>query len=123
MKHDERRSYPRLRDEALGVRLSFDESCLVTHTVNISASGIYCKVGKEIPLMSRLKLLLMLPGDTDAQSEKSGMEINGVVVREHPVIIDGEVKHYDVAIFFEDLSPKTREIILSYIKRRNKPAV
>ena len=46
---------------ALPVRLE-DGSTGVTH--NISASGIYCKLDREIPLMSRVKLILMMPDPT-----------------------------------------------------------
>ncbi len=118
MVDQERRTFPRITDEGLSLKLNTGDFDTITHTLNLSASGIYCKVDKEIPLMSRVNLMLMLPGAT--KDDKIALEVSGVVVREHPVIIDGATKHYDVAIFFEDLSPKNREIILSYISNREK---
>jgi hypothetical protein len=44
--------------------------------------------------------------------------VTGIVVREHPVIIDGAIKHYDMAIFFDNLSDSDRETISAYISRK-----
>lgn len=113
---EERRKFPRLDDDSLSVKLDGFDS--ITHTLNISPSGVYCKVDKELPLMSRVRLMLMVP---DASKDKGGiknLEVSGIVVREHPVIVDGVIKHYDIAIFFEDLSAKDKEIIASYISRK-----
>ena len=112
----ERRQFPRLDDSTLSLKLEGFDS--ITHTLNISTSGVYCKVDKELPLMSRVKLMLMVP---DASKESSGManlEVSGIVVRQHPVIIDGAIKHYDMAIFFEDLSGRDKEIISAYINKK-----
>jgi hypothetical protein len=70
--------------------------------------------------MSRVKLMLMIPDPARREKEVKGVELEGVVVRTHPVIINGEVKHYDVAIFFDTtLEPKTKELIADYIARKN----
>ncbi|MBI4974423.1 MAG: PilZ domain-containing protein [Candidatus Omnitrophica bacterium] len=118
MATEERRGYPRIQDEGLSLKLKLGDFDAVTHTLNLSASGVYCKVDKEIPLMSRVKLILMVPDSSKEGGTTRSLEVLGVVVREHPVIIDGKTKHYDVAIFFEDLSDKDREIISNYIVRK-----
>lgn len=114
----ERRSYPRVADDNIALRLKVDQFDTITHTLNISASGIYCKVGTELPLMSRVQLMLMFPGDGQGKEERRPLELTGVVVREHPVIIDGEIKHYDVAIFFDGLTEKNKEAISQYVTPR-----
>ena len=114
MTKEDRRLSPRIEDSRLAVKLKLGGYDSIIHTLNISASGVYCKIDKEIPLMSRVKLALMLPGHTTLD----GVEITGVVVREHPVIINGEIKHYDTAIFFEDISQKDKDAILAYISKR-----
>jgi len=114
----ERRSYPRVVDDNVALRLRVDQFDAITHTVNISASGIYCKVGNELPLMSRVQLMLMFPGDGRGKETRRPLELTGVVVREHPVIIDGKVKHYDVAIFFDGLTEKDKEAISRYVTPR-----
>lgn len=119
MASHERRVAHRIKDEELPLKIvvgGFDTS---THTLNISSSGLYCKVGKEIPLMSRVKLMLMIPDPVKNDKEAKGVEVDGVVVRTHPVIIGGETKHYDVAIFFDTApEPRAKEIIAGYIARK-----
>lgn len=117
----ERRSFPRIKDEGLSLRLNVGSFDTVTHTLDISASGLYCKVDKEIPLMSRVRIALMVP-DPLAKEEKrvKSLEVDGVVVREHPVIIDGSIKHYDIAVFFDSLSSKDRDVIQNYISTNKK---
>ena len=58
-------------------------------------------------------------GARKERAEKN-LEIDGVVVREHPVIIDGVIKHYDAAIFFDNLSPKDREAIQNYVLSKKR---
>ena len=121
MTEQDRRLFPRIDDEGLSLRLEAGDFDTTTHTLNVSASGIYCKVDKEIPLMSRVKLMLMLPAyPKEEKASSHGIEVGGVVVRQHPVIIDGVIKHYDVAIFFDDLAKKDRDVILNYISVRKK---
>jgi hypothetical protein len=115
MVSEERRKSPRLEDEGLSLKLEGFDS--VTHTLNISPSGVYCKVEKELPLMSRLKLALVIP-DPSKDGGMKNMEVTGVVVRQHPVVIDGVTKHYDVAIFFEDLSQQDKNAISAYIAKK-----
>jgi hypothetical protein len=117
MSSQERREFPRVKDEGLSLKLRLDDYDSITHTMNISSSGVYCKLDKELPLMSRVKLMLMIP-DPVKESTLRNLEVNGAVVRQHPVVIDGVVKHYDVAIFFEDLSEKDKELIAGYINRK-----
>lgn len=117
MAQEERRRAPRIPDEGLSIKLNMDGFDTVTHTLNISESGVYCKVDKEIPLMSRVRLVFMIPDFLKNNSPLKSLELDGVVVREHPVIIDGQKRHYDIAIFFENLSPGDKEIISNYISR------
>lgn len=115
----ERRTFPRIADKDFAMELKLGEFDTLIHTLNVSASGVYCKIDRPIPLMSRVKLALMVPGLKNADSTPMQIETTGVVVREHPVIIDGQKKHYDIAIFFEDLSDEGRRIIQDYISRVN----
>lgn len=111
----ERRLYPRVTDEGIFLKLNAGDFDVMTHTLNLSASGIYCKVDKEMPLMSRVNLMLMIPDLSKDTGATSPLEVSGVVVRQHPVIMDGQTKHYDVAIFFDNLPPNSREAIEKYV--------
>ena len=118
MPNEERRRSPRIKDEELSIKLNVGDFDTVAHTLNLSSTGLYCKIPKEIPLMSRVRLALEIPDMTKEDRTTSRLELDGVVVREHPVIIDGETKHYDIAIFFDSLSNKDREAISGYISRK-----
>lgn len=119
----EKRKYPRLKDENVSLKVRSGEVDIITKSLDISASGVYCKVEKEIPLLSRIKVLLILPkikkGRADEEKTMK-VETDGVVVREHPVIKDGQIDHYDVAIFFDNISAKDRERLLEYINQKEK---
>lgn len=107
----EKRKYPRIKDGNISLKVKSGDIDIITKSLDISASGIYCKVQKEVPVMSRIKSILILPGGAK-------VETDGVVVREHPVIEDGRITHYDVAIFFDNISAKDREAILAYIQKK-----
>jgi len=112
----ERRTYPRIDDRQVTLRVKSDvfESA-ISQSINISASGVYCKCDTEIPLMSRVQIMLMLPAAEGESKQFKKIETDGVVVREHPVIQEGKILHYDVAIFFDSLTERDRENIKDYI--------
>lgn len=116
MKNPERRKYPRVQDKNISIKFAGDGFDTITQSLDVSASGIYCKVNKRIPLMTRVQLVLVLPAK--GGSGATNLQVDGVVVREHPVIKDGTVQHYDVAIFFDSLMPKERKILSDYIATR-----
>ena len=117
----EKRKYARIKDEGVSLKVKSSDIDIITKSLDISASGVYCKVEKEIPLMSRIKVILIVPkmktdGAEEAQTVK--IETDGVVVREHPVIVQGKIAHYDVAIFFDNISAKDRKVLLEYTQKR-----
>ena len=116
----EKRQYPRVKDVNVSLKVKSKDDDIITKSLDISASGVYCKLEKEMPLMSRIKIILIIPkiqsGEKSTQNIK--IETDGVVVREHPVIENGKIIHYDAAIFFDNMSVKDREHILSYINSR-----
>ena len=114
---NERRRFPRIKDNKVSLKLKTDQfESAISQSLNISASGVYCKIDKELPLMSRVKIILMLPEKSpEAPHKAQKIETEGVVVREHPVIENGKIMHYDVAVFFDNLSAKDREVIKKYI--------
>jgi len=120
MVKEERRQFPRIADEDVGVSVDLEGFGTVSHTMNLSASGMYCKVDKDIPVMSRVRLRLILPDFEREDKKGRPLEVDGVVVRGHPVIIDGVTKHYDIAVFFDNISQKSKDAILAYITRKKK---
>lgn len=118
MKNAERRKHPRIKDNDISVKLSGDGFDTITQSLDVSASGIYCKIDRRMPLMTRVQLMLVIPGKQGAAP--INLNIDGVVVREHAVLKEGVVQHYDVAIFFDSLMPKERKLIADYIESKVK---
>lgn len=119
--HAEKRKYARVKDANVSLKVKLPDIDIITKSLDISASGVYCKVEKEIPLMSRIKVILIVPksetgGPESGQTQK--IETDGVVVREHPVIAGDKIAHYDVAIFFDNISAKDRTILLDYTAKK-----
>jgi len=113
----ERRKYPRVDANSISLKLKSGQfNDVISQSLNISASGVYCKVENEIPLMSRLGIILMIP----AGKKTKKIETEGVIVRQHPVIEDGKVVHYDIAVFFDNISAKERGILKNYIEKGEK---
>ena len=110
----ERRKHPRIKDKNISVKLKGEGFEAITQSLDVSASGIYCKVTERIPLMTRLEIVLSLPNEKNPSSP-TVLDVEGVVVREHPVLKGGRAEHYDVAIFFHSLLPKEREKLARYI--------
>ena len=113
----EKRKYPRIKDEGVSLKVESGDINIITKTLDLSASGVYCKVEKEIPLLSRIRITLVIPGSAkNSSSRQKNLTIatEGVVVREHPVIVDGKFMHYDVAIFFDQISQRDKQHILDY---------
>jgi hypothetical protein len=115
----ERRKYPRVKDKNISIKLSGEGFDTITQSLDVSASGVYCKVTEKIPVMTRVQVVLTLPGKNKS-ARPVNMNIDGVVVREHPVMKDGRVEHYDVAIFFNTLLPKERDLLVKYIESKSK---
>ncbi|MEE9500138.1 MAG: PilZ domain-containing protein [Candidatus Omnitrophota bacterium] len=120
-KRMEKRKYPRLKDENISLKVKSGDIDIITKSLDISASGVYCKIEKEVPLMSRIKVVLIVPKpktDKEPAPRAAKIETDGVVVREHPVIVDGKIAHYDIAIFFDNISAKDREALFEYTNQR-----
>jgi hypothetical protein len=115
----ERRKHPRVRDKNISIKLSGQGHNVITQSLDVSASGLYCKVDGKIPVMTRVSITLSLPSGK-GESEPLVMDLDGVVVREHAVKENGKVLHYDIAIFFNTLMPRERQALIQYINSRNR---
>jgi len=115
----ERRRFPRIKDRDISIELTAEGFSTITQSLDVSASGIYCKVDRHIPVMTRMQVILKLP--KEAKSSKFiTMKIDGVVVREHLVKKEQDKKYYDVAIFFNTLTSSERNILIQYINNKMK---
>lgn len=107
----ERRAYPRL-NKNLPLKIKLDQFELATQTQNISCSGIYCKVKQQIPLMTKLKIMLFLPIKLKNNKETiKEISCQGVIVRIEPDTNGA----YNTAIFFNQISNPAKEKIAQYV--------
>lgn len=111
-KIEEKRSTPRV-EEKLPIRVAEGDYRAVVETKNISASGVYFTTEKAIPPMSKVIITLLLP--TSAR-KNTKVECNGTVVRIVPISAQNKTM-YETAIFFDDITEKTKNIILRHVKK------
>ncbi|MBN1871856.1 MAG: PilZ domain-containing protein [Candidatus Omnitrophica bacterium] len=108
----EKRQTPRI-EKKLPLKVMEGDYCTVVETKNISATGVYFTTDKPLPLMSKVMITLLLPG---TRSKNKKIVCSGTVVRIVP--IDSEKKQiFETAIFFDDVTDKTREAISRYVKK------
>ena len=107
----EQRKFPRA-SRNVPVKISQADGDIVTETVNISRAGAYCKVGKYIEPMTKLKVNLLLPGAKGSGSNGKKISCEGVVVR---VVEVNYENAYNLAIFFNDLNQRDAELISDYV--------
>ncbi|KJJ83974.1 Type IV pilus assembly PilZ domain protein [Candidatus Omnitrophus magneticus] len=113
----ERRKHPRIQDPDIGIQLSAGGFDMLTQSLNISASGIFCSVKERIPLMTRLQIVLSLPEKTK-QISATVLNLEGIVVRENPVMNKDKIKHYDLAICFNSLTYREKTKLAEYINSK-----
>ncbi len=113
----ERRRFPRV-EACLPLKLfSAAEADFITETINIGSGGAYCRTEKFIPVMTRLKILMLLPKE-DKKSVK--IECEGIVVRVDPEIPSQDVRDYMIAIYFSRMKKSDRAKIAEYVKKKVK---
>ena len=110
----ERRKHRRAKRH-LPLKIADKAFDVITETVDISPAGIYCRATRFLPLMSKIDVMLLVPTKTNGKEAKK-IRCKGAVVRTEPVILeDTDKPHYNIGIFFTDISKKDQRIIESYV--------
>lgn len=113
----ERRKYPRVTGKVPLKLSGIEDSDLITETINISCGGVYCKVSKFIPVMTKLKILMFVP-PTERKKRSYRIECEGIVVRSEPESPSEGRKEYYIAIYFSRIKKGDRQKIAEYVKKR-----
>jgi hypothetical protein len=79
--------------------------------VDLSESGARLTCEAEIGAMTRVQVLLLLPGDRLGKSEDARLETVGVIVWSHKT---GEGA-FDTGVFFPELDDDTASLLRSYV--------
>ncbi len=110
---EERRQHPRI-GKILPIKLSVSEFDILTETHNISASGAYLSLTRPLELMTKLKIILLIPLKKSKSKVIEKINCTGIVVR--CKLIDKEARQpYRAAMYFNDLTERDRKILRSYI--------
>ena len=112
MMNDDRRGSARLV-ESLPFKIGGEGFDVASETLNMSKSGLLCRVRKEIPLMTKIEVLLLLPG---AEGKANEIRAKGVIVRSEK----NEDGTFKVAIFFTEMSKNCQERFDAYLQKRMK---
>jgi hypothetical protein len=108
----EKRSAPRA-DTHIPLKITQEDGDIVTASVNLSRSGVYCRVNKRLHFMTKLKIQLLLPSQRDDKSVAKTIHCEGVIVRVEP---PNEAGCYNIAIFFSEIARRDAEFIDDYIR-------
>ena len=108
----EKRRHPRL-NQNIPLKIKLDQSDLATQTINISCTGVYCRIKQPLPLMTKLKVMLFLPLKLKNNKETiKEVSCQGVIVRIEP---DNNNGSYNAAIFFNQITESAKEKIAQFV--------
>ncbi len=113
-KADERRKHLRV-SRNLAIKLEDKEADFVTETKNISCLGAYCQVDAYLPILSKLKVTLLIPKASGAKNARH-ITCEGTVVRVERSKDPLESNKYDIAVYFNQISKSDMRFIDSYVK-------
>ncbi len=115
-----------LKDKGCGVGISFEFLGRVPSlSQNISKSGMVCRTSRKIEEMTILDIRFVLPETPQYVAPDTWVECSGVVVNCEKKGAETATLPYEVAIFFDRISEKDRELLANYIsnpgKHKNSP--
>ncbi len=113
---EERRRHPRIEGDGLPLLLQTD-SPEPLRVRDLSASGIAFFSETPVPVMTRVAFVLEFP-KADAEFER--MEGRGVVVRCERLAT--ALGHFEVALFFQDLSESAQIQLQAYLAEHGAAA-
>ncbi len=106
----ERRVSARLVD-SFEFNIGYDGYDITASVINISSSGLLCRASREVPVMSKIEMALVLPAKT-ASARSETIKIAGVVVRN-----EKDERGFRTAIFFLEIAPPHRKKLDAYLSR------
>jgi len=114
MPTQDRRRFTRA-DRNLAIKIKDKDIDFVTETKNVSCIGAYCEIDGYIPVLTKLRITLLLPKSKKLKDSKH-IVCEGTVVRieksAHPL----ENNNFNIAIYFNQISKADMKIIDRYVK-------
>ncbi len=109
----ERRRFARAAKN-LAIKLEDKESDFVTETKNVSCIGTYCQIDTYLPILTKLKITLLLPKSKGSKTAKP-ISCEGTIVRIERSNEPLE-NRYNIAIYFNQISKSDMKLIDAYVK-------
>lgn len=81
-------------------------------TLNVSLSGAYCRSRYFLPVMSRMKVTLVLPSGRTSER----LEADAVVVRVNPSTDPALAGFYDLALYFTRMDSSAQERLGAFLR-------
>ena len=113
----ERRRYARA-PRSLAIKLEDREADFVTETKNISCIGAYCQIDNYLPILTKLKITLLVPKSKSLKTAKH-ITCEGTIVRVERSSDPLEQNKYNIAIYFNQISKGDMKLIDSYVKNNS----
>lgn len=100
-------------NESFAFRIGHENFEHEARLINISSSGILCVLNGDLPMMSRVKIALALPG----RKSSAPLRVEAVVVRKERLDPQGR---FAVALFFQGLSERDGRVLNGFIRSRTQ---
>jgi hypothetical protein len=108
-----------LREKECAVGISFEFLGRVPSlSQNVSKSGMVCRTSRKLEEMTILDIRFELPKTTEYVVPETWVECSGVVINCEKKGADTTALPYEVAIFFDRISEKDRELLSNYISQK-----
>lgn len=111
----ERRKNPRVHKN-LPIKIKYGDIDIITETRDISCSGTFCSVDQELPLMTKVQVLVMLPCFWSEPLRSKKVKCEGVVVRSERTA----TQRYNIGIVFTDIKRNDQAKICEYVEHALK---
>lgn len=112
----DRRRYPRV-DKNVAIKLKDQDADFVTETKNLSCIGAYAQIDTYIPILTKLRVTLLLPRQRNVK-EARHITCEGTVVRVERRGAPPEPNKYHIAIYFNEISKNDMKHIDAYVKNQ-----
>lgn len=104
-------------DKNVAIKLKDQDADFVTETKNLSCIGAYAQIDTYIPILTKLKVTLLLPRQRNAK-EARHITCEGTVVRVERTGAAEEPNKYNIAIYFNEISKNDMRHIDAYVKNQ-----
>ena len=108
---DKRRKHQRVPAQGPGTLVGTDGAERSFELIDLSESGARLRCAAAIDAMTRVKVVLFLPGERLGHTEDARLETTGVVVWSH----ETDDASFDTGVFFPELDDDSASMLRSFV--------